>query len=230
MTLGIVAAFLLALECGMVLLRYCPKLKEKVYRGKTGKTLRTLHEALGFLLLAVAALHLLTSWKLMLQRPLFTYITGIAMVLGVALAIFSFLLRKRWGKWRVLHRIAAGLLLALLALHILFGVVSFNQYTTKMRAVEVADVSAAGVPDGSYAGECDVGYIYAKVRVDVSGGAIVDVVILEHLNERGGAAEAVTDDMVREQNVHVDAVSGATNSSRVIMKAAENALKNAGGN
>jgi len=214
----------------MFLLKYCKKLKKTVYHGKTGKVLLTLHEALGFLLLAAAALHLVTSWKLMHQRPLLTYITGVAMVVCIALAVISFLLRGQWKKWWAAHHSAAGLLLILIVVHILCGVVSFGQYTAKMNAVEITDMSAAGIPDGSYIGECDVGYIYAKVRVDVSNEIITDVVIIEHRNERGSAVEVITEDMVREQDARVDAVSGATNSSRVIMKAAENALESAEGN
>jgi len=230
MVLGIVTAVLLVLECCMFLLKYCKRLKNTVYQGKTSKVLLTLHEALGFLLLASTALHLVTSWKLAHQRPLLTYITGVSMVVCIALAVVSFLLRGQCKKWRAIHHFAAGLLIILIVVHILCGVVSFGQYTKKMNAVEVTDISATGIPDGSYIGECDVGYIYAKVRVDVSNETITDVVILEHRNERGGAAEVITDDMVREQDARVEAVSGATNSSRVIMKAAENALESAGEN
>jgi len=128
------------------------------------------------------------------------------------------------------HHSVSGLLLIFIVVHILCGVVSFGQYTTKMNAVKITDMSAEGIPDGSYIGECDVGYIYAKVRVDVSNETITHVGILEHRNERGRAAEVITDEMLREQDVRVDAVSSATNSSKVIMKAAENALESPGGN
>lgn len=229
MVLGVLTAVLMGLECSMLFLKHCKKLKTTVYNGKKGKFLLMLHKVTGFLLLAAAALHLATSWKLMQQRPLLTYITGVVMVVCIALAAISFLLRGKWKKWRAVHRLAAGLLLILLAVHILSGIVSFNQYTRAMSDIEITNKSAAGIPDGAYIGECDAGYIYAKVRVDVSGETITNVVVLEHRNERGGAAEAVTDDMVRQQNVRVDAVSGATNSSRVIMKAAENALESVGG-
>lgn len=67
--------------------------------------------------------------------------------------------------------------------------------------------------------------IYAKVEVDVSGGKIIDVRILEHRQERGKAAEAVANEIVDEQRIDVDTVSGATNSSIVIKKAVEVALK-----
>ena len=68
-------------------------------------------------------------------------------------------------------------------------------------------------------------FIYAKVEVDVSGGKIIDVRILEHRQERGKAAEAVANEIVDEQRIDVDTVSGATNSSIVIKKAVEVALK-----
>ena len=65
-------------------------------------------------------------------------------------------------------------------------------------------MSAAGIPDGSYTGVCDVGYIYAKVRVEVSDGKITDIKLLEHRNERGSAAEQVVGKMVQQQNVHAE--------------------------
>ena len=53
---------------------------------------------------------------------------------------------------------------------------------------------------------------------------MTDIIMLEHKQERGKAAEAVISDMLAEQKIDVDAVSGATNSSTVIKKAVENAL------
>ena len=69
-------------------------------------------------------------------------------------------------------------------------------------------------------------FVYAKVEVTVQNGVITNIDILEHKNERGKAAEIVTDRIIAEQKTDVDAVSGATNSSTVIKKAVENALQN----
>ena len=77
----------------------------------------------------------------------------------------------------------------------------------------------------SYIGEYDVNFIYAKVEVRVQNGEITDIIILEHRHEHGKAAETVINEIVDEQRIDVDAVSGATNSSIVIKKAVENALK-----
>ena len=47
---------------------------------------------------------------------------------------------------------------------------------------------------------------------------------MEHRNERGKAAEVIVGNVVATQEINVDAVSGATNSSNVIKKAIENAI------
>ncbi len=91
---------------------------------------------------------------------------------------------------------------------------------TTFDEIDIADVS-----DGIYIGEYDVNFIYAKVEVTVEDGEIVSINILEHRHERGKAAEKVIEKIIEEQKTDVDAVSGATNSSTVIKKAVENALK-----
>ena len=50
-----------------------------------------------------------------------------------------------------------------------------------------------------------------------------DIELTEHQNGRGTPAEAILEEMLREQTTDVDAVSGATCSSRVIRKAVEEA-------
>ncbi len=91
---------------------------------------------------------------------------------------------------------------------------------TAFKEIHISDIS-----DGVYIGEYDVNFIYAKVEVMVQNGQIKDINILEHRNERGKAAEAITNKIIEEQKINVDTISGATNSSTVIKKAVENALK-----
>lgn len=43
-------------------------------------------------------------------------------------------------------------------------------------------------------------------------------------NSLGSAAEVITDTVVQHQSVEIDAISGATMSSKTILKAVENAL------
>ncbi len=102
---------------------------------------------------------------------------------------------------------------------------SVADYRKAVRETTFEDINISDIPDGVYVGEYDVDFIYAKVEVAVQNGEITNINILEHRHERGKAAEVITDSIVDEQKVDVDAISGATNSSTVIKKAVENALK-----
>lgn len=101
---------------------------------------------------------------------------------------------------------------------------SVSDYKQAVNDIVFEEIDITKIPDGTYVGECNVNFIYAKVEVTVQNGEIKNIDILEHKNERGEAAETVMDKIADEQKIDVDAVSGATNSSTVLKKAVENAL------
>lgn len=101
---------------------------------------------------------------------------------------------------------------------------SVSDYKQAVNNIVFEKIDITKIPDGTYVGECNVNFIYAKVEVTVQNGEIKNIDILEHKNERGEAAETVIDKIADEQKIDVDAVSGATNSSTVLKKAVENAL------
>lgn len=103
--------------------------------------------------------------------------------------------------------------------------ISLNAYQDAVRNITFTDIDIKGIPDGTYEGICDVNFISAKVSVIVKDGAITDLVLIEHKNDRGAPAEKIVDEILEKQTLDVDAVSGATNSSKVIKKAVENALR-----
>ena len=107
------------------------------------------------------------------------------------------------------------------AIYEYYGLLS---YRAKVRDIVIETKDAANIPDGTYIGECDVGYISAKVSVTVRAGEIASIELIEYKHDRGAAAVRTVDDILNQQRVEVDAVSGATNSSRVIMKAVDDAL------
>ena len=120
--------------------------------------------------------------------------------------------------------ISLGLVLLLAGGLLTKYLLSVNSYHNKIKVMEFSNIDTSLIPDGTYVGECDVDFIYAKVQVMVSNGKISDVKLLEHKTDRGKPAETITREMVEQNTLDVDAVSGATNSSKVIRKAAENAL------
>ena len=125
-------------------------------------------------------------------------------------------------------KIISFIVLLLLLIGLICGAVYLKKVADYKRAVgetTFGEIDIADVSDGIYIGEYDVNFIYAKVEVTVEDGEIVSINILEHRHERGKAAEKVIEKIIEEQKIDVDAVSGATNSSTVIKKAVENALK-----
>lgn len=97
-------------------------------------------------------------------------------------------------------------------------------YQKTVKNLTYSDIAIEDIESGTYIGECNVDFIYAKVAVTVEDGAITQIEILEHKNERGTPAEKIIDDIIQQQSMDVDAISGATNSSKVIKKAVDNAL------
>lgn len=101
---------------------------------------------------------------------------------------------------------------------------SVKKYKDKVANMTVSSFNLSVIPDDTYIGECDVDFIYAKVSVTVSAGSITNIQLLEHKNGKGKPAEGIIDAIIQHQSLDVDAISGATNSSKVIKKAIENAL------
>ncbi len=106
---------------------------------------------------------------------------------------------------------------------------SVADYKRAVSEISIENICISDVSDGVYIGECDVDFIYAKVEVTVHSGKITEVKILEHKNGRGQAAETIIEKIISAQEIDVDAISGATNSSTVLKKAVENALKTGSG-
>ena len=82
--------------------------------------------------------------------------------------------------------------------------------------------------DGIYEGSYKGGPNRASVKVTIKHHSIVDIEIIEHQAWKGKKAEMpIVERIIASQSTKVDAVSGATNSSRVIMNAVHKAIEKA---
>lgn len=127
-------------------------------------------------------------------------------------------------------RITLSICIILVIVAIAIGAVYMirvNNYKSAVANITYSGIELSSIPDGLYLGECDVDFIRAKVEVVVAGGRIEEIRLLEHYNDRGEAATGLEQEIIHQQMIDVDAVSGATNSSRVIKKAVDNALQSA---
>ncbi|MBD3223738.1 MAG: FMN-binding protein [Caldithrix sp.] len=89
-------------------------------------------------------------------------------------------------------------------------------------------IDKRSLKDGTYTGYFKGGMNAAQVEVVIRNNRITAITVLQHDHWRGGKAEAhIPRRIVQKQATNVDAVSGATNSSHVIMNAAHKAIEKA---
>jgi uncharacterized protein with FMN-binding domain len=123
-----------------------------------------------------------------------------------------------------MRKLGKGLLLVLLGLVIACGVAYFVLKNIKVPMVNIIDVDLEQVQDGSYRGEYSAGPVLVTTRIVVNDNIIKEIVIEKHQCGLGKKAEKIIDDVIKQQTLAVDIISGATLSSQVILKAIESGL------
>lgn len=125
------------------------------------------------------------------------------------------------GRMKTGVKILLGMIGVLL---LLFAILAVSLFTAgkKLEAVETVDIDT--VEDGSYYGSADTVLVKVKVEVSVKDHKIVKIDLLKHQNGRGTPAETMIGAMLDGNTSDVDAVSGATLSSRAIRAAVNEAL------
>ena len=115
---------------------------------------------------------------------------------------------------------------ALVGIAFLMCAVTFISCATT--AVIGRPVDSAKLADGTYTGSYRGGPNKAIVEVMIKDNSIVNIKIIQHQAWRGKKAEeTVVERIIAHQSTRVDAVSGATNSSYVIMNAVQQAIEKA---
>ncbi len=185
-----------------------------------------LHKPASGLLLAGCIVHILSVWTVFKMRNIFVMITGLFIFAAYILLIIFCHRKRQTAEYRLRwHRILTVVMLLFISAHIIFYSLDYLDYKNRIASIRLTGIDCSRIADGNYTGECDAGYIYARVEVVVANGSIAGIRILDHRHERGTAAEQIVHHITATGRTDIDAVSGATNSSLVIQKAVENALK-----
>lgn len=104
------------------------------------------------------------------------------------------------------------------------GVVCISSYLNDIRQINILTPELSSLADGDYKGEYTILPVDVEVKVSIENNQISNVEIIKHFNGLGKQAEAVIPLVLNQQNLDVDIVSGATVSSKCILKAIENAM------
>ena len=120
-------------------------------------------------------------------------------------------------------KLIIGVLIVIVAVSIYFAYV-FTGMDEKLNAVTISDITLDDIEDGLYIGEERVGLVGSVVEVEVQDHQITNIRLVDHRNWRGKPAEVIIDDVIDKQSLNVELISGATASSKVILKSIENSL------
>ena len=125
-------------------------------------------------------------------------------------------------------KIVVGSICIFILVIVIFGgkyLISVEKYKEAVKDIKISNVDLSKISDGKYIGSCDALFVAAEVSVTVKNHKITGISLLKHKTERGKPAEVIPGNVVKAQSLEVDTISGATNSSKVILKSIENALK-----
>lgn len=109
-----------------------------------------------------------------------------------------------------------------------FGLMSYLESNLEqLTDMTMSDIDLSVIPDGVYTGSYKMFPVDATVKVTITDHKIAGIELVEHGNGKGQPAEIIPEKVLEAQSLKVDAVTGATYSSQVILKAIENALLSA---
>lgn len=131
------------------------------------------------------------------------------------------------GKHNI-KRIIIAIITIILSITAVFVIglrMKLKKFSKDVDNIKINNVELFNIKDGVYIGEYYLNEsVGAKVKIKVLNNRINDMEIIEHKCGLGKKAENITIDVKTAQSLNVDTVSGATASSKVILKAIENGL------
>lgn len=150
-------------------------------------------------------------------------------LIGLFVAIFFISTIKPWGKRKEdlvsnIRRMRI-ILLSLTFLFLVFGIIGHINLN-KLRKMPIENSNLSKLSDGVYEGRFIGGGGTYNVKVHLKEEKMVQI---ESQNDRHSRyekfARPVLDRIIENQNANVDGITGATTTSKCIMKAVENALE-----
>lgn len=117
------------------------------------------------------------------------------------------------------------LLIGALVAFVLLGAILFsvaNRGVNTLRKLEIDPLGFTAVSDGVYIGSYEYMRWNYKVQIQIQDGKAVGIDVLSPAGD--AFAAKVAEAVIQAQTLNIDTVSGATASTRAVLKALESAL------
>ena len=162
-------------------------------------------------------------------------VTMASLVIGIGAVLVGISVFKPFGLMQIepssrRNTIAIRIVILLLAGGAMAVTFMESARLEKYRQMEITHVEPAFVPDGVYRGAASDGQFTYEVEVTVKAKTVVKVVpVANRTGLYARYAEGVFSRVINNQSPAVDVITGATTTSKMLLKAVENALSGAAG-
>lgn len=151
----------------------------------------------------------------------------VEIILIAAMKVFSKL--KPWGirkkTLKIGHKTVLIITAAAVLIGLLFITVNFISLN-KIRNMTINEPDLKVLENGKYIGQAEVAGFSYVVEVIMTDNRIDRIKVLKNSNNAYARwAEGVIHKIIREQSLQVDAITGATTTSKALMKAVSNSLQ-----
>lgn len=120
--------------------------------------------------------------------------------------------------------LAIGGVITLVVAAGLIGNYRFKQMKSYLMEYTFKKLPLTSLSDGTYRGTCKAFLIKATTEITIKNHHITSVEITDQKCGKGHEANEITSRIIKKQSLDVDAVSGATGSSKCLLIACEKAL------
>jgi uncharacterized protein with FMN-binding domain len=127
------------------------------------------------------------------------------------------------GRKRKPLKITLLVLVSIIVILAVVGGVYSLLFTRAVKNIRIDDIDLNTLPDGIYHGRYKIYHLSIDVMVAVEEHRITGIELTNDFGNKEAAAELMGN-VVREQSLHVDLVSGASASQKAALKAVEEAL------
>lgn len=123
--------------------------------------------------------------------------------------------------------IAVGVVVLVLIL-VVAGAMIWITRGLNYKNLTIGKVDLSKVPDGTYKGSFSGGRFSNTVQVTVKNHKITNIKVVKDVQfNKASTTKTIFDEVIKAQSTQVDAVTGATATSKVYLKAIQNALSGA---
>ncbi|MBC8376131.1 MAG: FMN-binding protein [FCB group bacterium] len=155
----------------------------------------------------------------------------IAIAMLIMFTLISITIFRPWGQRSQKYEMRRGMVLTLTVIGVVLGVgLGLIGYfdLESYRNMEIGNPDLTLVPDGIHRGSVSYSGFEYTVAVKVSESMIVGIGIVQNRgSEYARFAEAIIPRVIKQQTPNVDGITGATTTSKCLMKAVETALEGA---